>query len=520
MSTATQVLNAKPTSLTTVVVALGNGGVAAAAAYGTAFESANWTLVPTDSTTVPRYTPTIISAVATDDTNEFVLLTADSELTPGVVYGAVATGVTGIPVDGVANVGSFMSYPITSAPAARSFNLIDFIPKINKSEDDTGDLAKFIACLQEPLNLIWDLADRWVTILDSDLAPEIFVDAILADLGNPFLFADPLTLTDKRKLCRLLVQIYQLKGTLPGIQAAVQFFIGLRSEILAYFGFGDQLANDTTFAGFGELSSDSESGTPTFQLGTGTPWEFYMKLGTVLDATIPGSGSGTAATSKQVDRAFKILQVMKPAYLVLRRNLIRSGAEPTIRCAIKDNGGGSVDLVMGAIANSGGHVFFEANLPGVNQYNATTTRAATGSPPTVSALVPGATRYWNGVGFNATTGFYGLLLNEVTNALTKPVLTLAAAPLRINLSWAPVSGATSYRIYRSVASFTSPCAADNAQSPIEVSGDLSAYSDILASGTTRYYMITPVKGSNEITDFVNAFASEGFFSDIKTATAL
>ena len=517
---ATYVFSAEAKSLTTVKVVLGDAGVPAAAADSSAFEKANWTLIPDPLSSLPRYTPTVIKAES-QDLDFAVLLTANEELTPGVVYTAIATGVTGIPVNGIHNVAAFDAYPITSTPSGRSFDLLSFMPRVNLAEDASGELRNFIACLQEPTNLLWDQVDRWIDILDCDLAPENFVDLMLEDLGNPFEFADPLSLIDKRKLCHIIVEIYKLKGTVPGIQAAVLFFVGLRSELLPYSGSGDKLGKSSTVSGHGRLSRAPGPGSgvasQTFKLGTGNAWEFFMKLGTVTDPDILLSDSGSDATSKHTDRAKKILLVMKPAHLILVGDYIRSGAEPTQRSAIKDNGGGSVDLIMRAIVDSDDHRFWESGSPGVTRYNAQASISTAGSPPTAT-LSPAGVLYWNGVGRNVSTENTGLLSNEITNAMTKPVVTAIPGARKISLSWPAVSGATSYRIYRGVASFASPCAADNSQAPVEVIDE--AYEDKQESGDTRYYRVTPVQGSNAPGAFPNAFASEGFFSDIVSGTAL
>ncbi len=158
----------------------------------------------------------------------------------------------------------------------------------------------------------------------------------------------------------------------------------------------------------------------------------------------------------------------------------------------------------------------------VELLNADTQVAATpsGGVAVASAYTPGGVRYWNGVGNNTGDNTIGLLSNEVTNALTKPVLAVAAGVRKLTLTWAAVTGATSYRIYRSVATFTSPTLADNADAPIEVSGDLTSYEDPMESAAARFYRITPVIGANDVGAFAQAFDSEGFFSDEQTGTAL
>jgi phage tail-like protein len=58
----------------------------------------------------------------------------------------------------------------------------------NRRDDHTGDLFRFIACLQEVTGLLLANVDRWPDIFDPERAPEAFVDLILRDLGNPFPF--------------------------------------------------------------------------------------------------------------------------------------------------------------------------------------------------------------------------------------------------------------------------------------------------------------------------------------------
>ncbi len=73
-------------------------------------------------------------------------------------------------------------------PDARRFDLWSMLPKHNRREDQTGDLRRFIACLQEVTDLLLADVDRFPTIFDLERAPEPFLDLILADLGDPFPF--------------------------------------------------------------------------------------------------------------------------------------------------------------------------------------------------------------------------------------------------------------------------------------------------------------------------------------------
>jgi phage tail-like protein len=104
------------------------------------------------------------------------------------------------------------------------------VPKHNRRADDTGDLWRFIACLQEITDLILAEIDRYPDIFDIERAPEMFLDLILQDLGNPFEF--DLSALEKARLASILVELYVQKGTEKGIVNAIRFFMGLEVEVL------------------------------------------------------------------------------------------------------------------------------------------------------------------------------------------------------------------------------------------------------------------------------------------------
>jgi phage tail-like protein len=502
-----------------VHVVFANVATPAAPADDTAFAVAAWALVPDPDSDLPRYTPTVVEVIADADSKGATIV-ADQELTPGITYSATCTGVTGITDDGIENVAAFIALRIASAPASRSFRFLDMLPPINEDEDAGRDEARFIGSLQEASDLLFDYTDRWVEIFDADLAPENFLDLILADLGNPFLFPDALSVTEKRKLCQLLVQIYKLKGSIPGMQAAILFFLGLQSEFIAYDGLGS-LLGDLLSVGDPELGQAAGNSPNQFFLGAGGPYQFIAKLGTLTPE------AGSPATALQVDRALRIIRIMKPVgfeLLDILAGFIQSGARHSKRnCIEKTAFVGIVNLFMEAIENSDTHVFFVSTQPGVQQFNTQNELAAItagGVASTSGYDTLGVDLYFNGVGKNIGDDTRGLLFNELTNALAKPVLVATAGDRKITLTWGAVAGATSYRIYRSTTAVSRPTEADNADTPIEVSGDLTEYVDRLESGTLRYYQITPVKGFNDTANARLAFDAEGFFSDPQSATSL
>lgn len=70
----------------------------------------------------------------------------------------------------------------------------------------------------------------YLKIFDPDQAPEVYVDLMLRNLGNPFteIF---LPLEQRRKLVKTLIPIFRQKGTARGIVNAVRFLLGIIVEI-------------------------------------------------------------------------------------------------------------------------------------------------------------------------------------------------------------------------------------------------------------------------------------------------
>lgn len=195
----------------------------------------------------PATTPAVSAVERVSDT--VVLLTTSFELTFGASYMLVVTGVSDefdnvfSPPD---NVMAFAGW-MPPFPAGRRFLLHDHVPAFALAEDTTDELRLFLGCLQDTVNLLLHLVDSWAEILDPDRAPEPFLDAMLADLGNPFVIE--LTLEQKRKLAKVLVRIYQLKGTVPGIVDVVRFFVGIEVTIEVFNGRGWRLGHDKLSSG-------------------------------------------------------------------------------------------------------------------------------------------------------------------------------------------------------------------------------------------------------------------------------
>ena len=202
-----------------------------------------FTFTPLDLPAVP------IAPVAASVSGSLVTVVLDTEMTPDVRYRVTVAGVADpsgnppLPPNDATNFAGFRP----QRPRDRRFDLWSMLPRHNRRVDDTGDLRRFIACLQEVVDLLLAEVDRFPDLFDLERAPAPFLDLILADLGNPFLF--DLSDLGKRRLASVLVEIYQQKGTAPGIQNAVRFFLGLEITILPF-------AADTLVLGVSELGVD------------------------------------------------------------------------------------------------------------------------------------------------------------------------------------------------------------------------------------------------------------------------
>lgn len=227
-------------------------------------------------------------------------LTTDTEMSPGAPYVVTAdgirdvyrnTGPTSCPFDG-------WQPPV---PAGRDFNLYEMLPQKNRDEDDTGDLQKFCAVLQDVLDLqLYDI-DRIPNLVDIGLAPAAAVAAMLADLGNPFTF--PLSVTDQRRLVPLLVPLYKQKGIDLGIVNAARLFLGVTATIVP-------VSSPGWILGVSRLDVDAK-------LGTTDPFQ-RNSFDVVTTTTL---------TTTQLTQLTAIVNLMKAAWLHLR-NVVQPSAPP------------------------------------------------------------------------------------------------------------------------------------------------------------------------------------------------
>lgn len=182
--------------------------------------------------------PVAVIAMESEGATARVFL--DTEMTPDARYRVSASDTQAV----------FVGFR-PPRPAARRFELWSMLPRHNRRDDVTGDLGRFVACLQEIADLLLAEVDRFPDIFDIERAPAAFVELILGDLGNPFPF--DLDTLGQRRLASVLVEMYRQKGTARGIQNALRFFLGIGVEIVP-------LSSTTLILGESELGVDWELG--------------------------------------------------------------------------------------------------------------------------------------------------------------------------------------------------------------------------------------------------------------------
>lgn len=233
----------------------------------TALEAANY--VFTRQNVYPRAAVEIAAVSVTRVSSAVVDVTLDREMSQGVTYLLTVSGVEDLfenEIEPPDNLAVFDGLLCANAPADRRFELWRMIPQKNRDEDATQELEAFFSCLQDVTDLLLCSIDEWTDILDPDKAPEIFVDAMLQDLGNPFEF--DLTLQEKRRLVSVLVAAYKQKGTAVGIVNLVRLFLGLEVTVIPFNGGGGSWILGETELGDAMLGSDVPSILYTFEIVT------------------------------------------------------------------------------------------------------------------------------------------------------------------------------------------------------------------------------------------------------------
>lgn len=164
-----------------------------------------------------------VSAVTAVSSSAFDL-TTDIPLTFGKTYRlrASARDVSGNVISPIADTIDFTSWtpPGWDRVYCPDYYLDYFSQDMR--DRDLGDFERLCSVWQDTIEYMVYDCYRFREVYDHDVATSDWLDVMLADLGNPFDF--DLTVGEKRQLLEMLVEIYNMKGTEPGILALTDFF--------------------------------------------------------------------------------------------------------------------------------------------------------------------------------------------------------------------------------------------------------------------------------------------------------
>jgi len=261
------------------------------------FDTSNYSILRRDAdlNNCPAVNLSVVNVELIED--NVIEIETDIVMTPDGPYTLVISNITDIfdnPIIAPFNNFDFLGF-VPEIPDGRFFDLYRMLPQKNRDEDASLDLYRFIKCLQEITNLNLTSVDRWTNILDPDLAPENYLDAMLADLGNPFDFE--LDVTQKRKLIKILLAIYKQKGTAVGIINVIRFFLGIEVEI-------ETATGEAVLLGEGVLGGSGVGEEGDFVLGASIDFLKYSFI--VISPVTLDAG--------QEEILDKIVDYMKPAH--------------------------------------------------------------------------------------------------------------------------------------------------------------------------------------------------------------
>ena len=212
-----------------------------------------------------------LTAIGAEVLGTIVRVDLDTAMTPDVHYRVKVTGVLDLrtnpplpPFDQAVFAGFRPPYP-----KERRFSLGKMLPQYNRRADATGDLGRWVACLQEVTDGLLADVDRFSDLFDLERAPEPFLDAILQDLGNPFPF--DLDALGKRRLASVLVEMYRQKGTAPGIRNAIRFFLGIDIEAITPFAGAALVLGESELGVDWELGPSERFARYAFDIRVGAP---------------------------------------------------------------------------------------------------------------------------------------------------------------------------------------------------------------------------------------------------------
>lgn len=206
------------------------------------------------------------------------------EMTPDCRYrltaGAAIEDESGNAIDSAFSSAYFTGFG-PAVPVGRTFDYWkNIVPQKNKTEDATRDLERFANCINEVLGWMLYYVDHFVDQWDPDLANDLQIDAMLYDMGNPFASWVDLELApiQKRKLLRILVDIYGSKGTAWGIEQTVYFLLGEIVHVVDYLASEGWILDVDELGSGGIAEVMSQGWEPWDFTSLAKPWELTFRL--------------------------------------------------------------------------------------------------------------------------------------------------------------------------------------------------------------------------------------------------
>lgn len=253
---------------------------------------------------------TAVTAVADSGNTQFDL-TVNWEMTPECLYQIEARTTVTDDAGNAINVATaqFTGYqPVV--PDGRRFDYWRMmVPYKNRIEDASQDLLRFANCIAEVMGLLLTDVDRFPDQFDVDLATDDEILWLLYQLGNPFDWEGlNLTATQRRKLVRVLVEIYKLKGTDTGIESVVLFLLGEVVRVVEALEGGWVLGVDEL--GEGSIAQLTCVNPETYNFGA-VPIDLDILLDTGLDTftfVADDFQNPSAATAREVVNAINGLR--------------------------------------------------------------------------------------------------------------------------------------------------------------------------------------------------------------------
>lgn len=249
---------------------------------GSALDPAAWTITRenVDPDVGASLAVLAVAAVAGDPTS--FDLTFQWEQTPGCAYRATVAATVeddaGNPMDPLYREAVWAGWAWPTVAGRDWSYWRHMLPLIDREMDATRDLQRFANIIQEVLDLLLREVDRFTDQFDPDLATDAEIEAILFDLGNPFVWSDlSLSALQRRRLVRELVPIYKLKGTAPGIEGVCRALLGIEVRVVDY-------VSDTWCLGLSALGTDEvaevlgEFGDPFDLSAPGWPKHLRVKV--------------------------------------------------------------------------------------------------------------------------------------------------------------------------------------------------------------------------------------------------